>query len=84
MGAVWGIFATLGIIVAQRLLPIAVATASAIFMSSTAVSSAMGGLAGGLGTSVIGLPHVFFIPAAFGLAAVAGLALMDRSTQHRL
>jgi hypothetical protein len=36
MGGVWGIFASLGIIAAQRLLPSAVATASAIFMSSTA------------------------------------------------
>jgi MFS transporter, SET family, sugar efflux transporter len=47
MGGVWGIFAALGIILAQRLLP----TASAIFMSSTAISSALGGLAGGLGVA---------------------------------
>ena len=43
MGGVWGIFAGLGIIVAQRLLPGAIATASAIFMSSTAIASALGG-----------------------------------------
>ena len=35
MGGLWGIFASLGIIAAQRLLPTAVTTASAIFMSST-------------------------------------------------
>lgn len=35
-GGVWGVFSALGIIVAQRLLPTAVATASAIFLSSTA------------------------------------------------
>ena len=46
MGAVWGVFAALGIIVAQRLLPTAVATASAIFISSTALATALGGAAG--------------------------------------
>ena len=81
MGGVWGVFATLGIIVAQRLLPNAVATASAIFMSSTALSSALGGAAGGVGAAVAGLPRVFFIPAALALLAVAGLAVMARSTE---
>jgi SET family sugar efflux transporter-like MFS transporter len=78
MGAVWGVFATLGIIVAQRLLPEAVATASAIFLSSTALSSALGGLAGGLGAAWVGLPLVFLLPAGFALAAVLGLAVMTR------
>ena len=80
MGGVWGIFAALGIIVAQRLLPTAVATASAIFMSSTAISSALGGLAGGIGVAFLGLPHAFFIPAAFALLATIGLAVMARAT----
>ena len=79
MGGVWGIFASLGIIAAQRLLPTAVATASAIFMSSTAVSSALGGLTGGLGVAIVGLPEVFFIPAAFAFFAVVGLMAMARS-----
>jgi SET family sugar efflux transporter-like MFS transporter len=79
MGGVWGIFAALGIIVAQNLLPTAVATASAIFLSSTAVSSALGGAAGGIGAAVIGLPAVFLIPAAAALLAVTGLAAMTRS-----
>jgi SET family sugar efflux transporter-like MFS transporter len=86
MGAVWGVFAALGIIVAQRLLPTAVATASAIFLSSTAISSALGGLAGGLGVGAIGLPHVFFIPAGFAAIAVIGLAVMsvrERSNRSR-
>ncbi len=80
MGGVWGIFAALGIIVAQKLLPSAVATASAIFMSSTAVSSALGGLTGGLGVAVLGLPLVFVIPAVFAVLAVLGLAVMARTT----
>src|SRR6185369_9123147 len=79
MGGVWGVFATLGIIVAQRLLPTAVATASAIFMSSTALASALGGAAGGLGAAAVGLPHVFWIPAALGLLSVFGLAVMARA-----
>lgn len=78
MGGVWGFFMVLGIIVAQRLVPNAVATASAIFMSSTALSMALGGLAGGLGVATLGLPHVFFIPAACALAAAIGLAVMAR------
>ncbi|MDB5527115.1 MAG: putative transporter protein [Devosia sp.] len=78
MGGVWGVFAALGIIVAQRLLPSAVATASAIFMSSTALSSALGGITGGLGIAVVGLPMVFLFPAAYAALATVGLAIMAR------
>jgi SET family sugar efflux transporter-like MFS transporter len=84
MGGVWGVFAALGIIVAQSLLPMAVATASAIFLSSTAVSSALGGAAGGIGAAVVGLPHVFLIPAALALLAVIGLTVMTRSAGRNL
>jgi SET family sugar efflux transporter-like MFS transporter len=79
MGGVWGVFAALGIIVAQRLLPEAVATASAIFISSTAIASALGGLTGSLGVSLLGLPHVFLAPALYGVIATAGIAVMSRS-----
>jgi SET family sugar efflux transporter-like MFS transporter len=79
MGAVWGIFAGLGIVVAQRLLPRAVATASAIFLSATSVASALGGAAGSIGVGVLGLPLVFLVPAAFALIASVGLAIMSRS-----
>ncbi|MGC4942275.1 MFS transporter [Kribbella sp. DT2] len=79
MGGVWGVFAGLGIIVAQRLLPTAVATASAIFMSSTALASALGGLTGSLGVGLLGLPHVFLAPALYGLVATIGIAVMSRS-----
>jgi SET family sugar efflux transporter-like MFS transporter len=82
MGGVWGVFATLGIVVAQRLLPTAVATASAIFISSTALSSALGGLAGGLGADRVGLPLVFLIPAAFAVTAVVGLTGMARAQRR--
>jgi MFS transporter, SET family, sugar efflux transporter len=79
MGGVWGVFAALGIIVAQRLLPEAVATASAIFMSSTAIASALGGLTGSLGVSLLGLPHVFLVPALYGVIATVGIAVTSRS-----
>lgn len=81
MGGVWGVFAALGIIVAQRLLQAAVATASAIFLSSTSLASALGGAAGGIGAAFIGLPRVFLIPAALGFLAVVGLAVMTRSAE---
>ncbi len=79
MGGVWGVFAAQGIIVAQRLLPQAAATASAVYMSSTAIASALGGLTGSLGVSVLGLPHVFLAPALYGLIATSGIAVMSRS-----
>ena len=79
MGGVWGVFAALGIIVAQRLLPQAVATASAVFMSSTAIASALGGLTGSVGVDLLGLPHVFLAPALYGLIATVGIAVMSRS-----
>jgi SET family sugar efflux transporter-like MFS transporter len=79
MGGVWGIFMVLGIIVAQRLLPNAVATASAIFMSSTALASALGGVTGGFGVALLGLPDVFLLPALFGGIAIVGLALIART-----
>ncbi|NUY01340.1 MFS transporter [Paraburkholderia youngii] len=83
MGGVWGIFMVLGILVAQRLLPSAVATASAIFMSSTALASALGGVAGGLGVKMLGLPNVFLLPALFAGIAVIGLALTARTETRR-
>lgn len=69
MGGVWGIFFVLGIIVAQRLLRDAVATASAIFMNAGALGLAIGVVAGGIGVAYLGTPNVFFIPAAFYLLA---------------
>lgn len=84
MGGVWGVYAALGIIAAQRLLPAAVATASAIFMSSAALSSALGGLLGGFGVAALGLPRVFIIPAGFGILAVLGLAILARWLPQKL
>ncbi|MFD4636165.1 MFS transporter [Lentzea sp. NPDC058436] len=84
MGGVWGVFAALGIIVAQRLLPDGVATASALFLSSTALSSALGGVAGGVGAAVVGLPLVFLVPAVLAFAAAIGLAFVERTAGRGL
>ncbi|MFC0674878.1 MFS transporter [Brachybacterium hainanense] len=78
MGGVAGFFVVLGLVVAQRLLPQAVATASAVFLSSVAISSALGGLAGGIGAQLLGLPLVFLIPAGFSLLAMIGLLVLGR------
>lgn len=64
---------------AIQLLPNAVATASAIFMSSSALALALGGVAGGLGVATLGLPAVFLLPAGFALLAMIGLAVLARS-----
>lgn len=77
MGGVWGIYMVLGLLAAQRLLPGAVATASAIFMSANALASALGGLAGGLGVAAFGLPGVFWLPVGFAGLAVMGLIAMS-------
>lgn len=69
----------LGIILAQRPLTEAIATASAVFMSSTAIGSALGGLTLSIGVGLLGLPHVFLAPALCGLVATRGVALMSRS-----
>ncbi|MFI2566179.1 MFS transporter [Paenarthrobacter sp. NPDC018779] len=84
MGGVWGIFAGLGIIVAQRLLPQAVATASAIFISAPAVSSALGGLVGGIGVGAVGLPLVFLAPSALALLAAVGLCVLQTRSGQRI
>jgi MFS transporter, SET family, sugar efflux transporter len=48
-------------------------------MSSTAIAGALGGLTGSLGVSVLGLLHVSFAPALYGLIATSGIAVMSRS-----
>ncbi|MHC6594347.1 MFS transporter [Arthrobacter sp. C152] len=84
MGGVWGVFAGLGIIVAQRLLPNAVATASAIFISAPAVSSALGGVIGGIGVAAAGLPLVFLAPSALALLAATGLLVLQSRLRARI
>ena len=72
----------LGIIVAQRLLPNAVATASAIFMNSDGIQQRTGRhRRRRWRLQCFGLPAGLFIPAACSLAAVIGLAAMANATK---
>ncbi|MCA9833281.1 MAG: MFS transporter [Thermomicrobiales bacterium] len=84
MGVVWGIMAGLGIIIAQRLLPMAVATASGIYLNTGAIGSAYGGFLGGIGASTLGLPTVFILPAIWCALASVGLYFMSRRIGHHV
>jgi len=71
----WGCLASLGVTIAQQLHPGGVATASGLFTGAIMLAAAAGGAIGGFGVTVLGLPGVFVIPAAFTAAAVVGLTL---------
>ena len=74
----WGCLASLGVTIAQQLYPGGVATASGLFTGAIMLAAAAGGAIGGFGVTVLGLPAVFVIPAAFTAAAVVGLTLLWR------
>jgi SET family sugar efflux transporter-like MFS transporter len=74
----WACVGALGVSIAQHLYPEGVGTASGIFLSSIPVSSAIGGAIGGLGVAAIGLPHVFFLPAALTTLATIAFAVLSR------
>ena len=58
--------------IAQRLYPEGVGTASGIFLSTIPLGSAIGGI----GVAVIGLPHVFFVPAVLTTFAMVGFGVL--------
>ncbi|WP_328322662.1 MFS transporter [Kribbella sp. NBC_00382] len=74
----WACVGALGVSIAQHLYPEGVGTASGIFLSSIPVSSAIGGATGGLGVAAIGLPHVFFLPAALTALATVAFAILSK------
>ena len=63
MSALWAAIAGLGVTVAQQLYPHGVGLASSVFMSSIMLSGGLGGAVGGLGTALLGVPQIFFVPA---------------------
>ncbi|GAA1576189.1 sugar efflux transporter [Kribbella hippodromi] len=73
----WACVGALGVTIAQRLYPQGVGTASAVFLSAIPVGSAIGGAIGGLGVAAIGLPHVFFIPAALTALAIVAFSVLS-------
>ena len=78
MAGLWAALGALGVSIAQHLYPEAVATASGLFMSAITVGAAAGGLMGGFGVARLGLPEVFFLPAALSAVAVVGLVVLER------
>ena len=75
----WACVGALGVSIAQQLYPEGVGIASGIFLSSIPLGSAIGGTIGGIGVAIIGLPHVFFVPAGLTtLALVAFVVLTAR------
>jgi len=73
MAGVIATFGVLGVTVAQRFQPSRVGMASSVFLSAFAINGAVGGLIGSIGTSWLGLPHLFWISAS--LAALGTIAL---------
>jgi SET family sugar efflux transporter-like MFS transporter len=78
MSALWAAIAGLGIIVAQQLYPQGVGLASSVFMSSIMLAGGVGGALGGLGTALLGVPHVFYLSAVLGLVGVIGMMVTAR------
>lgn len=73
MSVVWAAVAGLGITVAHQLLPEKIGLASSMYTSSLPLSGAVGGALGAFGVSWLGIPHLFFIPAALSTAGFIGL-----------
>lgn len=78
MSALWAAMAGLGVSVAQQLYPYGVGLASSVFMSSIMLAGGLGGLIGGLGSALLGVPHVFYVSAALGLIGTLGLVAVGR------
>ncbi len=74
----WAALGAIGVSIAQHLYPEGVATASGLFLSSITVGAAAGGLIGGLGVARLGLPEVFYLPAALSAVATVGLLVFER------
>lgn len=81
MSALWAAIAGLGVTVAQQLYPYGVGLASSVFMSSIMLSGGLGGLIGGLGSALVGVPQVFFISAVLGAVGAVGLIVLAHRHQ---
>lgn len=78
MAGVIATFGVLGITVAQRLLPDRVGTASSVFLSAYAINAALGGFVGSVGAAWLGMPHLFWIPAAIAALGAVALVVLGR------
>ena len=68
----------LGLTYAQQLSPGRAGLASSTFGSAFGIATLVGNLAGGVGISVLGVPHLFFIPLATSCIALALFIALDR------
>ncbi|WP_157683412.1 MFS transporter [Microlunatus soli] len=78
MSGVWAASAGLGITVAQQLYPQRVGLASSMYGSTLPLAGALGGALGAFGVGSLGIPHVFFIPAALTVCGFIGMVLTAR------
>jgi SET family sugar efflux transporter-like MFS transporter len=69
----------LGVTYAQRLSPRHPGAANGIFFSGFNVAAILGGLVGSAGVPMLGVPHIFLIPAAFGALACGGFLGLERT-----
>jgi SET family sugar efflux transporter-like MFS transporter len=76
----WACVAAIGVSIAQDLYPEGVGTASGVFLGAIPVGSAIGGTIGGIGVAAIGLPQVFFAPAALTTLAIIGFVTLTLRT----
>ena len=67
----------LGVTYAQRLSPESPGAASSLFFSSFNVSGILGGLVGSAAVPLLGIPHIFLLPAAFCAASCAAFVGID-------
>ncbi len=81
MSCLWAAIAGLGVTVAQQLYPSGVGLASSVFMSSIMLGGGLGGAIGGLGTALLGVPHVFYISAVLGVFGAVGMVVVRRRYQ---
>ncbi|MFI5728848.1 MFS transporter [Kribbella sp. NPDC051587] len=79
----WACVAAIGVSIAQDLYPEGVGTASGVFLGAIPVGSAIGGTIGGIGVAAIGLPQVFFVPAALTSLAIVGFVILSVRTQPK-
>lgn len=79
MAGVIATFGVLGITVAQRLVPARVGMASSVFLSAYAINAAVGGFVGSVGSTWLGLPQLFWIPAAIAAAGAIALVVLNAS-----
>jgi len=79
----WSAMAGLGVTVAQSFYPQGVGVASSLYFSAIRFSSAVGGVAGSIGVSALGVPGVFVVPAVLSGVATLGLTAQAIMARHR-